>query len=191
MTEGRRRPGRPATGQTTSRSIRIGPIWDQAATIAAQHDTTLTAVITAALEDYVMQHTTLPALSDATRAAVANVVDYTIEAEYGQPTPGMDGARMLALGGLMIDLGDEHRRTNGALATDASLRSVAETTLRILIRDGLAARECQCRQLTGGGCTHGERGVCHRHYEADVPPIDGALLCGTCHVTEYQTRHAD
>lgn len=54
MTEPKRRPGRPATGKTPTRSIRVGPVWDRAAELAAQHGTTITAIITAHLEDYVM-----------------------------------------------------------------------------------------------------------------------------------------
>ncbi|PZG06281.1 hypothetical protein C1I95_32125, partial [Micromonospora craterilacus] len=171
---------------TPTRSIRIGPIWDQARTIAELRGTTITAVIEHALEDYAMGTTEIPPLSDGTRAAVANLVDYTIEREYGNDvTDEIKGATMVALAGLHFDLLD-------AGAADAEgTRGLAETTLRILLRTGLAARICQCRQLHPHGCKHGGAVGslwCDRHYEADVPAIDGALLCGTCHVVEYEAR---
>jgi len=181
-----RRPGRPATGQTPTRSIRIGDVWDDARRVAGQRGETITDVITSALEEYVMSTTTeLPPLSDGTKAAIANVVDYKIEREHGQDTADAEqGARMIALAGLQFDL--------LAAGADAErVRGLAETTLRILVREGLAARVCQCRQLHPHGCPHGSAVGslwCGGHYEADVPPIDGALLCGACHVAEYQAR---
>ena len=180
-----RKPGRPATGKTPTRSVRIGGIWDRARAIAEQRNETITDVIERALEDYVMDATTIPPLSDGTRAAVANLVDYEIEREYGNDVAGqIRGAKTLALAGLQFDLLDSGSPVEG-------VQGVAETTLRILVRDGLAARVCQCRQIHPHGCKHGSAVgslFCGRHYEADVPAIDGALLCGTCHVAEYETR---
>lgn len=173
---------------TRGRSVRISDnIWQPAINKAQQQGTTVTDVITRALEEYVMTDTdtNTPPLSDGTRAAIANLVDYEIEREYGHDvTAAMAGARMIALGGLQMDL----------LASGApqdTVQNVAEIDLRILIREGLATRVCQCQQLHRHGCPHGSavgQLWCGKHYEADVPPIDGALLCGDCHVAEYQAR---
>jgi hypothetical protein len=54
---GEKRPrGRPRTGVTPKRNIRIGPIWDQAAELAARRGETMTAVIERALQRYVARH---------------------------------------------------------------------------------------------------------------------------------------
>ena len=184
MTETPRRGGRPATGKTPTRSVRIGDVWDRARAIAEQRGTTITAVIEHALEDYVMDATTIPALSDGTRAAVANVVEYTIEKEYGQQVPGLAGAKQIALAGLQFDL------LAGGAPQDG-IQGHADIVLRMLVTEGLAARVCQCRQLHPHGCPHGSTSGqlwCGRHYEADVPELGRALLCGTCHVVEYESR---
>lgn len=55
-TEQKRPRGRPRTGVTPKRNIRIGPIWDEAAAIAARRGETMTAVIDAALRRYVARH---------------------------------------------------------------------------------------------------------------------------------------
>lgn len=55
MTEAKRR-GRPATGVTPVRNVRIGPLWDEALEIAKSRDETLTSVIEAALKRYVTRH---------------------------------------------------------------------------------------------------------------------------------------
>lgn len=52
----KRRPGRPATGETPKRNIRIGPVWDEAAAIAAERSETMTAVVERALQRYVARH---------------------------------------------------------------------------------------------------------------------------------------
>lgn len=130
--------------------------------------------------------TPIPALSDGTTAAITNLIEYTIEREYGQDVDvALRGARTLALAGLQFDLRDQFVNINGH---DNGLVGYAESTLRILVRDGLAARVCQCSKLNPAGCRHGRRYTCSDHYEADVPPINGALLCGTCYIGEYQTR---
>lgn len=49
----RRRPGRPATGQTPTRSVRVGDVWDRARAKAEASGETMTAVITRALEAYI------------------------------------------------------------------------------------------------------------------------------------------
>lgn len=52
-----RRPGRPkTTGPTTSRSMRIGPIFDQARALAERRGETITAVVERALAAYVAEH---------------------------------------------------------------------------------------------------------------------------------------
>lgn len=130
--------------------------------------------------------TPIPPLSDATLAAVNNLVDYTIEAEYGNAVADeIRGARTVALGALQFDLRDQFTGLNG---DDYGLSGYADATLRVLIRDGLATRVCQCRQLHAT-CPHKQTGMpfCADHFEADVPPVRGARLCGTCHVAEYQS----
>jgi hypothetical protein len=47
------RRGRPRTGVTPKRNIRVGHIWDQAAAIAEARGETMTAVIERALHSYV------------------------------------------------------------------------------------------------------------------------------------------
>lgn len=131
----------------------------------------------------------IPPLSDATRAAVANVVDYQIEREYGRDVAAeIQGATTLALAGLRFDLRERFMSINGS---DNGLDGYARSTLRILVRDGLVERECQCRRMHPDGRAHGHVYTCHVHYESDVPPIDGVLLCGGCHIAEYQTRQGD
>ena len=51
-----KRPGRPRTGVTPKRNIRVGQIWDDAARIAADRGETMTAVIERALQRYVARH---------------------------------------------------------------------------------------------------------------------------------------
>lgn len=64
MTSQRRRPGRPATGQTPTRSVRVGDVWDRAREIAARRGETMTAVITRALEAYIAGEEIRPATAD-------------------------------------------------------------------------------------------------------------------------------
>jgi hypothetical protein len=51
-----RRRGRPATGVTPKRNIRIGNVWDEAAAIAEARGETMTAVVEAELRRYVKRH---------------------------------------------------------------------------------------------------------------------------------------
>lgn len=53
MTTPRRRPGRPPTGSAPTRSVRIGPVWDEALRVAHERGDSLSQVITHALERYV------------------------------------------------------------------------------------------------------------------------------------------
>lgn len=125
---------------------------------------------------------TMPDLSEHTRIAIAQLVDATIEHEYGRDT-GLVTARQTAHAALAEDLRPTH--------AGAGLDSYTHITLRILVRDGMATRTCQCRQLHPLGCPHGSASGsiwCTNHYESDVPALRGALLCGTCHVAEYQAE---
>lgn len=47
--EVKRRPGRPATGITPKRNIRLGTTWDEAAAAAAEDGETMTAFVDRAL----------------------------------------------------------------------------------------------------------------------------------------------
>ncbi|MGH3693222.1 MAG: hypothetical protein ACRDRX_04350 [Pseudonocardiaceae bacterium] len=51
----RRRPGRPATGQVPTRSVRVGPVWDAALVVARRRGDSLSVVIATALEQYVRE----------------------------------------------------------------------------------------------------------------------------------------
>lgn len=53
MTGPRRRPGRPATGKTPSRSMRLGPVYDQAKAKAEANGETITAVVKRLLTEYI------------------------------------------------------------------------------------------------------------------------------------------
>lgn len=44
-----RRPGRPATGQTPVRTVRIGNVWDRCMTLAQQRGEKMTALVERAL----------------------------------------------------------------------------------------------------------------------------------------------
>jgi hypothetical protein len=51
----KRRPGRPATGKTPTRSMRLGPVYDQAKAKAEANGETITAVVERLLTQYVNQ----------------------------------------------------------------------------------------------------------------------------------------
>lgn len=119
------------------------------------------------------------AITDGTRAAVASLVEHTIDREYGtQDAAATNGARMLALAGLQMDL---HRLFVEINGSDRGLDALADTQLRIMVRDALDARRCDCR--TGGpGHPHSSLLRCEGHTEADVPATeDGQKLCGACY----------
>jgi len=48
--------GRPATGVTAKRNIRVGQPWDDAEKIASAHGETMTMLVTRLLENYVRRH---------------------------------------------------------------------------------------------------------------------------------------
>jgi hypothetical protein len=52
----KRRPGRPRTGVTPKRNIRIGEVWDQAADLARARGESMTAVVERALKHYVQRY---------------------------------------------------------------------------------------------------------------------------------------
>ena len=57
MDDTEKRPrGRPRTGVTPKRNIRVGEIWDQAAELAAARGETMTAVIERALRHYLVRY---------------------------------------------------------------------------------------------------------------------------------------
>lgn len=45
-----KRRGRPPTGETPKRYLRVGQLWEEAATLAAQRGETMTALVIRALE---------------------------------------------------------------------------------------------------------------------------------------------
>lgn len=51
-----RKVGRPATGQTPVRTLRLGSIWDEAKAIADQRGEKMTAVVEDALRRYIKRH---------------------------------------------------------------------------------------------------------------------------------------
>jgi hypothetical protein len=50
------RRGRPPTGITPKRNIRVGKVWNEAAQIAANRGETMTSVVERALQRYVARH---------------------------------------------------------------------------------------------------------------------------------------
>lgn len=133
-------------------------------------------------------------VSEATTAAIACLVDAEIAREYGQTHVSgqpvkdvVEGALMLLSASLEVDLREAFVAATGS---DRRLAPYAQACRSILVRDALAARECQCRQLGGAGLdgAHGHRDTCHGHYEADVPEIDGLRLCGECYIAEANRR---
>lgn len=56
MTEVKRGPGRPATGQVPVRTVRVGAVWDEAHEIAKVRGEKFSDVIAALLKRYVARH---------------------------------------------------------------------------------------------------------------------------------------
>jgi len=54
----KRGPGRPATGQVPVRTVRIGPVWDEAYALAKERGDRMPDVIEAALKRYIARHRT-------------------------------------------------------------------------------------------------------------------------------------
>lgn len=141
------------------------------------------ARITAYQEDTVPVET-IADLSPGTLAAIANLVEYTIEKEYGTFTEGARiGARITAIAGVQMDVAAAYLERNAG--DDRYLHGYADTTVRMLVAEGLEARRCQCAAVLDELAGHDHIGACAGHYEADVPQLDGKLLCGTCHVAVY------
>lgn len=128
-------------------------------------------------------------ISDGGRTAVARVVESTIEHEYGRATTAdLASVTSAAVATLAADLDEAFRRQTG---TDQGLGLYSVSALRELVDEALAERVCQCRSLHPRQCPHESTSGslwCDGHYEADVPPLGGALLCGTCYIGEYQAR---
>lgn len=119
------------------------------------------------------------AISNETKAAVANLVDYTIEREYGHGvTAEMNGARTLALAGIRMDWHALYVQTNG---DDRHLASAADSQLRVMVEAGLASRRCQCTLHVAPGSHRHVDYRCTGHYEADVPAVGDLRLCGNCY----------
>lgn len=53
MTEPKRGPGRPATGQKPNRSVRVGPVWDAAKARAKRRGDKFADVVESLLAEYV------------------------------------------------------------------------------------------------------------------------------------------
>lgn len=125
-----------------------------------------------------------------TRAVAAGIVEYRIDREYGKvDDDGLRGATMLALAAIKMDINRRYVALNGS---EDRIDGLADSLLRLLVAEGLDARRCQCpvtdpNQLVG----HDHSGPCEGHYEADVPAIDGARLCGTCHVAVAAVLHTN
>ncbi len=137
-----------------------------------------------------------PALvSIETRVLVDSVVEHAIEREYRTghlanaqgrhlaDTDAAKGARFLALAGIRMDWSAFWVQTNG---DDRGLDLAADTHLRTMVDELLAARECQCPRsgMFPNEFAHGHRGQCRAHYESDVPLVNGNRLCGTCYHAE-------
>lgn len=56
MTEEKRGPGRPATGQVPVRTVRIGAAWDEAHAIAKERGEKFSDVLDTLLKRYVARH---------------------------------------------------------------------------------------------------------------------------------------
>jgi hypothetical protein len=143
---------------------------------------------------HAMSESTTYVPTEATAAAVRNLIDYLIEREHGQDVEAeINGVRAVARAGIQFDLRNEYPARRPA--STAALEALVDTELRMLVRDGLAARRCQCAQMHAAGLRrvtgdveHGHNGACEGHTEADVPEVDGYLLCGGCHGAEWRAR---
>ncbi len=50
------KPGRPATGQVPVRTVRVGPVWDEAKAVAKAERVRFADVIEVLLQGYVTKH---------------------------------------------------------------------------------------------------------------------------------------
>ncbi len=126
-------------------------------------------------------------VSIATRTAIASVVEHAIEREYrtgytatpnaytASDTDAAKGARTLALAGIRMDTHGLFVEVNGS---DRGLDAAADSILRVLVREALEARVCQCPE--SGGSEHEHRGPCSAHFEADVPAVDVGSVRRRC-----------
>jgi hypothetical protein len=95
MTE-QRKPGRPATGKTPTRSMRLGPNYDRAKTKAEANGETITAVVDRLLGEYADQpdNRRSPAMSHWDNE-YGTLTDYTT-GEQIRPATADEHARSLA-----------------------------------------------------------------------------------------------
>jgi hypothetical protein len=82
----KKKPGRPATGQTTKRNVRIGATWDRAAELATQLGITETAYVERALirENARVERVLAQQRAEAERAARAAAMPVTTELNSDQ-----------------------------------------------------------------------------------------------------------
>lgn len=129
-------------------------------------------------------------LAEDTTIALDGTVELIIAREYGATefegrpiAEAIAAGRELARGGVARDARIAYEAFTGG--DERYLRTWSQQETITLIKARLSARECQCRQLPRGGLDrHEHRDVCHNHYEADVPPVNGLYLCGTCYCKE-------
>jgi hypothetical protein len=127
--------------------------------------------------------------SPATIAAIAQCVEARIAREYRRDSLPLAAALEAAEAGVYADAREAFQRFTGG--DERGLNGWVNGEVQILMNAGLVARECQCRRLGSGRLSrnhrqHADLDVCHRHYEADVPLLAGLLLCGDCHVAEWE-----
>jgi hypothetical protein len=92
--------------------------------------------------------------------------------------------RELAAAGIRHDARTAYEAFTGG--DDRYLSAWVRGEAAVLIKARLVARECQCRRFPQAGLFrgHGHADLCTGHYETDVPPVQGLLLCGTCYGAE-------
>src|SRR3954468_5121522 len=130
------------------------------------------------------------ALSAATEAALDRVVEEEVLHEY---QVGRQHARSSAWNFARERVAEDGREAFVARNPGYENRvwSWAQGAVDMMVKARLVERECQCRRLRYPvlPAFHGHgANICHSHYEADVPELDGLLLCGTCYVVEWDAR---
>lgn len=114
--------------------------------------------------------------AEVSAACLDSLVEATIEREYGRLSPGeLAVARQIAQAAVMAETGGN--------------ASSAAWDLRPRLHAALEARRCACKGSHKNTMYDHRHGHCSNHTEADVPPLDGLLLCGTCHVLAHNAAH--
>jgi hypothetical protein len=131
----------------------------------------------------------LATITPDTRDIAENIAGYRVEQEYGIDVSGhLPGALVLGTAAVTFDIRALWMEKNG---NDRGLEQAAGALLKQLVDQGLADRLCQCPAVSPSERgRHGHIGACARHYEADVPTIKGNLLCGTCHIAEFEAQQS-